>query len=102
MNQITNEVFLKGQTELEGAVEEAIMEREEKIRDLDDHKKNGAKRKKLEKEIAELKRLVPEKDIGWHCNCLDTFIFFIANKEIYRKYLSDKLDEIEDHIGFSF
>lgn len=55
-------------------------------------------------ELEALRALDVYEDINSCCNCLDTSIFFTnttENENIYRKYLSEELREIEDMTGYA-
>ena len=97
LNLITGEIFRKGQIELEEAVMEAIEDRKAMMLGCDEDEEE-----RLQEEIDELETLDPESDMDWFCNCLDTSCWFAENEEVYRKYLADKIREIEDNMGFSF
>lgn len=53
-----------------------------------------------EEELMELRNLDPDKDIDSFHNCLDTHVWFEKNGDIYRRYLSDALDEFAENTGF--
>lgn len=99
LNDITDEIFRKGQYELGRKVEEAIEEIE---RELDDTEEDAKEYEELQEKLSALEDLNTEEDVDWFCNCLDTSVWFVNNEEIYRKYLADEIKEIEDDMGFSF
>lgn len=93
INYIMRQVVEYGIDQLETAVNDRICELEAipNERELDDSE---------EKELADLRTLIPSEDIGGYYNCIDTHIWFDKNGEIYRKYLSDALDSFADGTGF--
>ena len=52
--------------------------------------------------IEELSKINPFNDIDWYINCLDTHINIAKHQDIYRRFFSDQISEIEDKIGFCF
>ena len=57
---------------------------------------------KIPEYIEELSEINPNDDIEWYINCLDTHIYFTKHQDIYRRFFSDQISEIEDKIGFYF
>ena len=53
-----------------------------------------------EEELAALKLLNPNEDITAYFNCLDTYVYFRQNGEIYRRYLEYELNNFYDNTGF--
>ena len=53
-----------------------------------------------EEELAALKLLNPNEDITAYFNCLDTYVYFRKNGEIYRRYLEYELNNFYDNTGF--
>lgn len=102
LNQITAEIFLRGQRELIDAFEAAIAKRKDEQIETDDSDEGQAEFDRLQSEIDELEMLDPDVDMDWFCNCLDTSCWLNNHEDIYRKYLGDDLREIEDHMGFEF
>lgn len=102
LNAITDMIFLKGQSELMEAVEDAIHDMEDQQTDLGDSEEDEEEYDRLQEEIDELESLEPDEDVAWYCNCIDTSIWFSNNEEIYRKYLADAIGDIEDNMGFEF
>lgn len=102
LNAITEGIFLKGQSELIEAVENAIEERKAQQADTDDTEKGEAEYDRLQDEIEELESLDPEEDMEWYCNCLDTSCWFSNNEEIYWKYIPGAINTIEKNMGFEF
>ena len=99
LNAITDMIFIKGQREIAEKLEELIERMEE---ELEDTEEDTEEYENLENALSELEDLNPEEDINWFCNCLDTSVWFSENEEIYRKYLADEIEEVEDNMGFSF
>ena len=52
--------------------------------------------------IEELSEINPVDDIGWYINCFDTHIYFTKHQDIYRRFFTDQISDIEDKIGFNF
>lgn len=52
------------------------------------------------KELSSLKKLDPDNDTESYFNFLDTSIYFVNNKEIYKKYCKKELDEFYEKTGF--
>lgn len=52
--------------------------------------------------IEELSEINPVDDIDWYINCLDIHIYFTRHQDIYRRFFSDQISDIEDKIGFNF
>lgn len=52
--------------------------------------------------IEELSEINPFEDIDWYINYLDTHIYITKHKDIYRRFFSDQISDIEDKIGFNF
>lgn len=57
---------------------------------------------KIPEYIEELSEINPFEDIDWYINCLDTHIYITKHKDIYRRFFSDQISDIEDKIGFNF
>ena len=57
---------------------------------------------KIPEYIEELSEINPNDDIEWYINCLDTHIYFTKHQDIYRRFFSDQISQIEDKIGFCF
>ena len=57
---------------------------------------------KIPEYIEELSEINPFNDIEWYINCLDTHIYFTKHQDIYRRFFSDQISDIEDKIGFNF
>lgn len=57
---------------------------------------------KIPEYIEELSEINPVDDIDWYINYLNTFIYFTKHRDIYRRFFSDQISEIEDKIGFCF
>lgn len=53
------------------------------------------------KELEELQTLVPNEDIRSYRNCLDTSVWAENHGAVYRKYLSDALEDFRYGTGFS-
>lgn len=57
---------------------------------------------KIPEYIEELSEINPFDDIDWYINCVDTHIYFTKHQDIYRRFFSDQISDIEDKIGFNF
>jgi hypothetical protein len=57
---------------------------------------------KIPEYIEELSEINPFNDIDWYINCLDTHINIVKHQDIYRRFFSDQISQIEDKIGFYF
>lgn len=99
LNAITEEIFYKGQQSLSEKLQEKL---EEMAQERDKYDGDSEEYDTLQEQIDELECCDPYIDVDWFCNCLDTSIWFADNEEIYRKYLSDEISEIEDDMGFDF
>lgn len=96
LNAITSEMFWMAKDELSSEVE---VRKDEIGSDVE----NGYAGEYEEKELEEISDLNPDEDVEWFCNCLDTSIYIINDKyDVYVKYFRDKLDELEDKMGFEF
>ena len=93
INYVMRKVLDYGIDQLEIAVNDRICELEAipNEREMEDDE---------EKELADLRTLVPNEDIDAYYNSIDTYIWFVKNSEIYRKYLGDALDSFADGTGF--
>lgn len=49
-----------------------------------------------------LRKLNTSEDIGWYCNCLASSVYFVQNEAVYKKYIPEKIKEIEEQTGFYF
>ena len=87
LNSILGEVFRKGTEEMAQFISDRLCEPHE-----DDS----------EETMAALRSLDPERDIRWYCNCLDTYVYFEQNEEIYRQYLEYEISIVEENMGYSF
>ena len=99
LNNIAGEIFRRGQYELVEAVKDAIKVRMDQQNDIC---KGEEEYNRLQEEINKLESLDPEEDMDWFCNCLDTPCWFSNNEEIYRKYISEAISNIEKNMGFEF
>ena len=99
LNNIAGEIFRRGQYELVEAVKDAIKVRMDQQNDI---YKGEEEYNRLQEEINKLESLDPEEDMDWFCNCLDTSCWFSNNEEIYRKYISEAISNIEKNMGFEF
>lgn len=52
--------------------------------------------------LDELQKLNPTEDIEYYCNCLATSIRFINHEKTYRRLFATEIEEIENNMGFSF
>lgn len=102
LNAITNAIFIKGQYELQEAVEEKILEKKQEQDELSNCEGHENEYYISQKEIDELASLNPMEDMSWFCNCLDTSCWLEDNEGIYMKYLSEEIEEIENNMGFEF
>lgn len=96
LNAITFEMFGKARYDLGEAVEARIEE-------LQGYAENDSIEDDERKELEALKTLTPDDDLDWYCNCLDTSINFSCGDEkiaIYEKYMGDKIEELENLMGF--
>lgn len=93
LNNITNEIFLMGLSDIHKALDEEIKYCEQMVESEIDTEK-------YRKELVELLTLEPDEDIEWYCNCLDTSIWYNKNADIYEKYLGKQISDIEDNMGF--
>lgn len=50
--------------------------------------------------IEELSEIDPFNDIDWYINCLDTHIYITKHQDIYRRFFSDQISQIQDKLGF--
>ena len=84
INDIMRYVFYMGVEYIKQAIEDELDETED------------------EEEIEALKKLDPDKDIMYVCNCLDTRVWFrdAEKTNIYTEYLQDALDEFHVCTGF--
>lgn len=94
LNVILSNVFRKGICDLESRISDRICRLE--LIPYEENLEDNERR-----ELHALRRLNPEQDIKWYCNCSDTSIYFVNNKEIYQEYLAGEVSEIEDYMGFS-
>lgn len=84
-NNLVRSVFYLGIYDLQSAIENRMDE-------IDDQEEYDA-----------LYTLDVYRDIKMYANCTDSHIYFDEDVEdIYRTYLSDVIDEIEDKMGFEF
>lgn len=92
-NRLMRAVVDVGIIHIKEAVDDRICELEsiENERELDEDEVE---------EMASLHRLEPDQDIHSYHNCLDTHVWFEQNGSIYRRYLTDALDNFEDNVGF--
>lgn len=51
-------------------------------------------------ELEALEKLEPFEDFGTYHNYIDTHVWCANNKEIYKKYLSEALDDFAEGTGF--
>ncbi len=105
LNTITDEIFSRGQQELEAAVKKKLQERkQEQEAILEEIGYGGCAEgyNQLQEEIAKLESLNPENDMKWFCNYLDTSCWFSNNEDIYQEYLADEIKAIENNMGFNF
>lgn len=95
LNAITDRVFYMGAAELGQYLSDRICELEAipNERDLGDEE---------EAELAALHTLNVDEDIEWYCNCLDTHIWFSQHEDVYRKYLPEAVEAVEENMGFEF
>lgn len=99
LNAITGEIFRKGQQDLKEKLEERISNMKSERDEFDERTEEY---QRVQRQIDDLEILDPDNDIDWFCNCLDTSIWFSDNEEIYRKYLTDEIKDVEYDMGFEF
>ncbi len=95
-NLLMRGVVSCGIIELREAIEERIAELDGIAQDtgeLDDEEGD---------ELDALRDLDPDEDISSYHNWLDTYVYFEAHGDVYRKYLAAAIDEFEDNTGLSF
>ena len=98
LNAITSTVFRMGKEEMAALLAEEIRNAQDELDANPDYDKTVA----LNELLFALGQLNPNDDIDWHCNCLDTNVYFVRNEELYRIYLPDAIETVEAHMGFSF
>ena len=93
LNTLLDYVVDYGLAKLQAAISDRICELEAipNERELDDEE---------EEELRSLCILNPDDDIGRYFNCLDTYVWFANNGDIYQKYLADELYLFEHGTGF--
>lgn len=83
-----------------------ICEKKEAALDAQDvylsHKYDIEWGEKIPEYIEELSEINPFNDIDWYINCLDTYIYFTKHQDIYRRFFSEQISQIEGKIGFCF
>lgn len=98
LNAITSEMFYKARADIASAVEN----RKEELQGYEvDFSITDDEREELEA----IEELNPDEDIEWFCNCLDTSIYFVYQRDksdVYRKYFGDLISDLEDKTGFEF
>lgn len=96
LNAITDDMFACAQMEINNALDE-------RIDVLSDYEADGNIDEDELKELEAIKKLNPDEDIAWYCNCLDTGIYIANDKyDVYKEYFGDLLDELEGKMGFEF
>ena len=91
INDFYNGVLLYALKDLENSVKEFIS--------------NNKDNEDLNQDIEILESLDINEDFYISCNCLDTHCSFIGNtelKETLLKYFQEKIDEIDENIGFTY
>lgn len=104
LSNIAEEIFYKGKNEFWDAYGKAIHDREQKQIALKGIQGREAEHEQLQKEIDELLTLCPDEDMDWSCDGGKISYWFKCStyEEIYRKYMSKEISEIEKHMGFRF
>ena len=95
LNAITDEIFHKGVEDLKEKIDDRIRDLEYGLESCDDDE-----REDMVQQQEALLSLDPDEDIEWFCNCLDTSIYYVNNREIYEKYLEADITDIECDMGF--
>lgn len=93
VNILMRAVVEYGIQQIEEAVDDRICELEAipNERELDENE---------EAELKALMALNPDEDIQSYHNCIDTYVRFEQNAEVYREYMSDALDDFAEGTGF--
>lgn len=78
-------------------IEDAIYERKEYLTDTRD---TYGISEEQQKELDALNELAVIDDFQTYHNCIDTHVWCDRNKEIYKKYLSEALDDFAEGTGF--
>lgn len=78
-------------------IEDAIYTRKEYLTDMRD---TYGISKKLQEELDALNKLAVFDDFQTYHNYIDTHVWCEKNKEIYKKYLSEALDDFAKGTGF--
>lgn len=92
INDVMRAVFEYGVFKINDALVDRISDLSAREKELDIEEK---------KELADLRTLVPNKDIRSYHNCLDTNVWVESHGTVYRKYLSDALEDFKYGTGFS-
>lgn len=93
LNYVMRQVFELGYSQIAQAVNDRICELEaiSNERELEEDE---------ELELSELRTLEPSEDFESFHNYIDTHVWCERNKEIYKKYLSEALDDFAEGTGF--
>lgn len=87
-NNLVMELFDEGLSRLECAIENKKDELNE-----DDEEEAEI--------LAQLNKLNVYEDFDYFLNYIDTHLSLVENEDIYRKYLSEELEELENFTGFN-
>lgn len=85
-----------------GVLEYALKDLENSVKEFISNNKDN---EDLKQDIEILENLDINEDFDVFCNCLDTHCSFIGNtelKETLLKYFQEKIDEIDENIGFTY
>ena len=98
LNAVTSTVFRMGTEEMAALLAKEIRNAQEALDANPDYGGTVT----LNERLFALGQLNPRDDIDWHCNCLDTNVYFARNEGLYRTHLPDAIETVEAHMGFSF
>lgn len=85
-----------------GVLSYALKDLENSVKEFISNNKDN---ENLKQDIEILENLDINEDFDVFCNCLDTRCSFIGNtelKETLLKYFQEKIDEIDENIGFTY
>ncbi len=95
LNAITDEIFRRGVEDLKEKIDDRVRDLEYGLESCEDDEREEMKQQK-----EALESLDPDEDIEWYCNCLDTSIYYVNNREVYEKQLEADIMDIECDMGF--
>ena len=93
INDVMRSVFEYGISQIENAIDSRITY-------LRDTREDYGLSDEQAEELKQLEKIDVWEDIESYHNCIDTSIWFSKNSEIYKKYLSEKLDDFAEGTGF--